>query len=273
MRKSLFIILIPLLIMSNSCTAQKNNGTLIRFETNYGDITVRIYSKTAKHHDNFVKLVNEGFYNGVLFHRVIADFMIQTGDPESKNAKAGATLGSGKVGYTIPAEFIYPEYYHKRGALSAARQGDNTNPLKASSGCQFYIVEGKTFTDNALDSIEISKKQKLEVKMFQEIVKTKQDEVKKYNLEHNQTKLDHLGDSILAIVNAEIKKNPTYKFTAQQRNDYKTLGGTPHLDGEYSVFGEVTDGLDIVTKISKAQTDPNDRPVVDIRIIKAEILK
>jgi len=273
MRKSIFIILVAILIMTDSCAVQKNKGTMIRFETTYGDITVMLYPETVRHHDNFLKLVNNGFYNGVLFHRVIADFMIQAGDPGSKTAKAGASLGSGDVGYTVPAEFIYPTYYHKRGALSAARQGDESNPLKASSGCQFYIVEGKTFSDQALDSIENNNKQKLELKLFQNIVQTKQNEVKKYRMERNQSKLDELRDSVLAIVHVDMEKNPSYKLTEKQRKDYKTIGGTPHLDGEYTVFGEVTKGLDIVTKISKAKTGRNDRPVEDIRVIKAEVIK
>lgn len=272
MRKNIFIILIAILIITESCAGQKSKGTRIRFETTYGKITVLLYSETMKHHDNFVKLVNKGFYNGVLFHRVIADFMIQGGDPDSKKAKTGASLGSGDVGYTVPSEFIYPTYYHKRGALSAAREGDNSNPLKASSGCQFYIVVGKVFTDQGLDSIENNKKQKLELKLFQEIVKSKDNEVKKYRMERNQSKLDELRDSILVIVHGIMEKNPSYKLTEKQRTDYKTIGGTPHLDGEYTVFGEVTDGIDIVEKISKVKTDSNDRPLDDIKVIKAEVL-
>jgi cyclophilin family peptidyl-prolyl cis-trans isomerase len=273
MQKSIFIFLMSIVIISDSCAVQKNTGTKVRFETTSGEITVRLYSETAKHHDNFVKLVNEGFYNGVLFHRVIAGFMIQAGDPDSKTAKAGTDLGSGDVGYTIPAEFIYPEYYHKRGALCAAREGDESNPLKASSGCQFYIVVGKTFSDSALDSLEAVKKNKLQGKLFQEIADTKQEEVKKYRKEHNHIKLDALRDSVLEVVTVKMEKNTAYKFTEQQRSDYKTIGGTPHLDDEYTVFGEVTEGLDIVEKIAKVKTGSNDRPVEDIKVIKAEVLK
>jgi len=273
MKKSIVVILISIFIISDSCAVQKDPVTLVRLETTYGDITVKLYTRTTKHHDNFIKLVNTGFYNGVLFHRVIAGFMIQAGDPGSKSSKPGASLGSGDVGYTIPAEFIYPEYFHKRGALSAAREGDASNPLKASSGCQFYIVEGKIFTDSGLDSIEMSKKQKLEGRLFEEIAKTKLDKINKYRLERNQIKLNELRDSIVSVVKVLIEKKPSYKFNDQQRLTYKTVGGTPHLDGDYTVFGEVTEGLDIVEKISKAKTGPKDRPVIDIKVIKAEVLK
>lgn len=273
MRKSIFAILIAISIMSDSCAVQKNKATIVRLETTYGEITVKLYPETIKHRDNFIKLVNSGFYNGVLFHRVIANFMIQAGDPDSKTAKAGALLGSGDMHYTIPAEFVYPKYYHKKGALSAAREGDESNPLKASSGCQFYIVEGKVFSDNGLDSLEISNKQKQEANLFQEMVKLRQDEVKKYRMERNQLKLDALSDSILSIVHVSMEKTKSYKFTEQQRRDYKTIGGAPHLDGGYTVFGEVVEGLDIVERISKAKTGSNDRPMEDIRVIKAEIIK
>ena len=273
MRKSVFVILATIFILSESCAEKKETGKIVRLETTYGNITLKLYPETTKHLDNFVKLVDQGFYDGVLFHRVIADFMIQAGDPNSKSAKTGISLGSGDVGYTIPAEFIYPKYYHKRGSLAAARQSDNSNPLKASSGCQFYIVEGKTFTDIELDSIEQNNKRGLEVKLFQNIVKTKQAEVSKFRLERNQAKLNTLRDSILVVAQTQIQKNPSYKFTPQQRNDYKNIGGTPHLDGEYTVFGEVIEGIDIVDKISKTKTDRNNRPLEDIKVIKAEIVK
>lgn len=273
MKKRIFLFLITVLVMSDSCVGKKDSSTIICFETTYGNIKVKLYPETVKHRDNFLKLVNEGFYNGVLFHRIIANFMIQAGDPASKTANAGASLGSGDVGYTIPAEFVYPQYYHKRGALAAARQGDEINPKKASSGCQFYIVLGNNYTDNQLDSIDKSNEQKLEGKLFQEVVNTKQDEVKQYRLERSQPKLDALRDSILVEVHTKMKSYPTYKLTQQQRTDYKTVGGTPHLDGDYTVFGEVVEGMDIVDKISKAKTGRNDRPVEDIKVIKAEVEK
>lgn len=273
MRKGIFSVIMLFVLLSDSCASKKEAETTVRFETSYGVIVVRLYSKTVHHHDNFVKLVNKGYYNGVLFHRVIDGFMIQAGDPDSKTAKAGVAIGSGDMGYTLPAEFIYPEYYHKRGALAAAREGDDSNPLRASSGCQFYIVVGKTFSDSELDSIETVNKNKLLGKLFENMVNDKQYVINKYRIEGNQQKLDGLRDSILKVVTITMEKNHSYKFTLLQRKDYKTIGGTPHLDGAYTVFGEVTRGLDIVEKISKAKTGLNDRPVTDIRIIKAEVLK
>jgi len=273
MKKSIILILFTVLFVSESCATSKDTSSIVSLETTYGRITVKLYAETIKHRENFLKLVNDGFYNNVLFHRVIANFMIQTGDPGSKNTKPDASLGAGDVGYTVPAEFIYPKYYHKRGALSAARQGDQTNPLKASSGCQFYIVQGRIFTDDELNNMEKNNEQKLEARLFQEIANIKQIEIKKYQLERSQVKLDALRDSILSNVHIKMKNDSSCKFTVQQRNDYKTLGGTPHLDGEYTVFGEVIEGLDIVEKISKAQTGTNDRPLEDIRVIKAVVIK
>ena len=204
----------------------------VKIETTEGDITLLLYDETPLHRDNFVKLVKAKFYDGVLFHRVIDEFMIQGGDPNSKNAEPGKMLGDGDVGYTIPAEFKTPQIYHKRGALAAAREGDDTNPEKASSGCQFYIVVGKQFTNEQLDQMEASKIDK-----------------------HG-----HANDS-------------TYKFSEQARIDYTTIGGTPHLDGNYTVYGEVLTGMDVVDKISQARTNRADRPREDIKIIKMRLMR
>jgi cyclophilin family peptidyl-prolyl cis-trans isomerase len=258
--------------MSESCAAKNESSPKVSFETNYGKIIVQLYPETSRHRDNFIKLVNNGYYDGVLFHRVIADFMIQTGDPESKKALPGTMLGTGDVGYTIPAEIIYPHYYHKRGALAAARQGDDTNPKKASSGCQFYIVQGRLFSETELNKMEKNKQQKLEAKMFQERLKTKDNIVQRYRQERDQVHLEILRDSIVEEVRAKMALDPTYKFTEQQRTDYHTLGGTPHLDGEYTVFGEVIEGLEIVEKISNTKVGKLDRPLENIRIIKAKCI-
>lgn len=267
------LILTALVIMAESCSTKKELEPKVRLETSYGDIVVKLYSETPLHRDNFMKLVDDGFYNGVLFHRVITEFMIQTGDPNSKTAKPGQALGTGDVGYTIPAEFVYPKYYHKKGALAAARQGKQVNPKKESSGCQFYIIEGEKFSDERLNMQEKDIMRRAESNLFQAKSQEKQEEIKRYRMERNQEKLDALRDSILAEVRKEMADSASYKLTEQQRNDYKTIGGSPHLDGEYTVFGEVIEGLDIVDKISKTKTNNMDRPVEDIKIIKAVRVK
>ncbi|MFT3754178.1 MAG: peptidylprolyl isomerase [Paludibacter sp.] len=271
--KKMFLMAIAVLILTESCAEKKEAATIICLETSYGKISVKLYPETAKHRDNLIKLVDSGFYDGLLFHRVINGFMIQTGDPDSKTAKPQATLGSGAVGYTIPAEFVYPKYYHKRGALAAARKGDQVNPKKESSGCQFYIVQGKIFSDEELDALEENNKHRLENKLFQEILATKQNRVDRLQREHDQAGLDKLRDSIMEEVHAKVETDSTGKFTEQQRNDYKTIGGAPHLDGAYTVFGEVVEGMDIVDKISKVQVGKNDRPVEDVRVLKATVVR
>lgn len=193
-------------------TRNMENLTKVLFKTSEGDITIALYDNTPKHKENFLKLVKDGYYNGILFHRIIQGFMIQTGDPESKGAPAGKMLGNGGPGYTIPAEFK-PENYHKRGAVAAARQGDQVNPTKASSGSQFYIVDGKPF--NA---------------------------------------------SMMAQISYQYGK----AFTDEQRKVYETIGGAPFLDGDYTVFGEVVEGLEVIDKIAAVQCGAQDRPVNDV---------
>ena len=205
-------------------TTPNNNTqkmTKVLLKTTFGDITIALYDDTPAHRDNFHKLVNDKFYDGVLFHRIIKGFMIQGGDPDSKTAKAGQRLGSGDVGYTIPAEFV-PAHFHKRGAVCAARMGDNVNPQKASSGCQFYIVDGTVYDNDKLNMIA------------QRTGKT---------------------------------------FTPEQIQAYTTVGGAPFLDGDYTVFGEVISGMDVVDKIASQQKDGADRPLEDIKIISATMMR
>ena len=186
----------------------------VKIETSYGDMVVKLYNETPLHRDNFIKLVKEGTYNDLLFHRVINQFMIQGGDPNSRNAKPGQMLGDGELGYTLPAEFV-PGLYHKKGALAAARQGDAVNPEKRSSSCQFYIVQGTTWDANRLKMVE-----------------------------------QRMGKS----------------FTPEQIQVYASLGGTPFLDGDYTVFGEVVEGMEVIDKIAAVTCGPNDRPVEDVKM-------
>ena len=273
MKKNILFVLLLLAGLSKTYATTNEATPIVALETTYGKIILKLYPETAKHRDNFLKLVNQGFYNGVSFHRVIANFMIQTGDPKSKTAVGNATLGAGDVGYTIPAEFVYPQYYHKRGALAAAREGDKRNPLKVSSGWQFYIVQGRVYTNNELNEMEKANEEKVYAKLYQDISKSKQTQIDKLKSENDIAKLDATRDTILNEVRTKMINTSTYHFTSQQRKDYTTIGGTPHLDGNYTVFGEVIEGLDVVEKISKAQTAPNNRPVENIIVIKAEVVK
>lgn len=213
------ILILVYVVMSAMVFAQ---STKVLIETTKGNITVMLYDDTPLHRDNFIKLVESNFYDSILFHRVIKDFMIQAGDPTSKNAAPDVLLGDADTDYTIPAEFVYPKYYHKKGALAAARTSDDENPERRSSGSQFYIVQGRTFTDEKLDKYEA-----------------------------------HLG----------------IKMPAEIREYYKTVGGTPHLDTQYTVFGEVLDGMDVVNEIAAVETNKDARPIVDVRILKMKVVK
>lgn len=210
MRTSLVFSFLFLLLTScgggSGSSVEKNT---VKISTSQGDMVVKLYDETPAHRDNFLKLAEEGFFDGTLFHRVIKGFMIQGGDPDSKNAKPDARLGTGGPGYTLPAEFLENKF-HKKGALSAARLGDNRNPKKESSGSQFYVVQGKTYLDEQLDAMQIT--------------------------------------------------------DPERRKVYKEIGGTPHLDGSYTVFGEVIQGLDVIDKIAAVKTRPGDRPMQDVKM-------
>lgn len=249
---------------------EKDNATLVRLETTLGNITVKLYNETPGHRDNFIKLVKEGAYDSTLFHRVIRSFMVQAGDPESKHASDTATLGNGDVGYTLPAEFN-PTLFHKKGALAAARQGDDVNPEKASSGCQFYIVTGKKFSQAQLINMENQINEARLDTAFNILARKHMKEIFKMRKAGDNEGLLELQDSLEAQARAEVAKEPRFKFSKQQIDTYTTLGGAPHLDGNYTVFGEVVDGMDIVDKIESVKTNRADRPVTDVRILKAVI--
>lgn len=243
-------------------------------KTTQGDIVIKLYNETPLHRDNFIKLVKSKFYNRTLFHRVIADFMIQAGDPDSKKAQPADTLGNGDLGYTVPAEFENPLIYNKYGAIAAARESDNINPQKASSASQFYIVVGKKFTDSALNALENKRKQLVKEKIYRQLINDKQKEIVHFAQKNDTIHLKALNDSVVNVVSKELTNNPTlWKFSDEQRQTYKTLGGTPHLDGNYTVFGEVIKGMNIVEKISKEKTNSLDRPLKDIRILSMKLVK
>lgn len=222
--KNIFISLTLLLSLTafgqELTKATEKKSTMIKLETTLGIIKLELFDNTPGHRDNFIKLVKEGYYDGLLFHRVIPNFMIQGGDPDSRDAAAGKMLGMGGPGYTIPAEFVN-ENVHTKGMLAAARQGDQVNPQKASSGSQFYIVQGQPVNDAFLNQVEQMR---------------------------------------------------NFKYSEEQRKAYKELGGTPHLDRDYTVFGKITEGMDVLDKISKVNCDRANRPLEDVKIIKATVL-
>ena len=254
-----FYFLCCTLLLTN-CSA--NDTAKIVIVTDFGNIELQLYDQTPQHRDNFLKLVNAGFYDGILFHRVIKEFMIQGGDARFKNVKPGEQLDF-NLGYTIPAEFV-PEYIHKRGALAAAR---TQNPEKASSSSQFYIVQGKIFTDAELDRVE---EQFAEGRARDLYYQYRQEE------EAAMQRAGQTVDPNLAHSRAEqrasayLSQNP-YRMKAEDRETYKTIGGSPHLDGEYTVFGEVIKGMDVVDKIAALETDDIGRPKVDVRIKKVSV--
>ena len=245
--------------------------TKVKLETTMGDIVVELYDETPQHRDNFVKLVQEGYYDGVLFHRVIKDFMIQTGDGNSKTAGPDATLGDGDPGYTIPAEFVYPKYFHKRGALAAARTGDQVNPERRSSGSQFYIVTGKIYSSDELkmmtQRLATVKKQDI----FRRLVNENHAQIETLQRNQDNEGLNELQNRLIQQTEAEAAQSP-FSLTDEQIDAYTSVGGTPHLDGQYTVFGQVIEGMDVVDKIQNTPTGRMDRPVSDIKIVKATIL-
>ncbi len=234
----------------------------INIHTTEGDIVVRLYDETPLHRDNFLKLVKEGTLNGTLFHRVIKDFMIQGGDPDSVNAPAGKQLGMGGPGYTVPAEFVYPQLFHKRGALSAARQADEVNPNRESSGSQFYIVWGKVYKPQELKQLEKQMAMQQVQQAFNELVREHKAEVMDLRRNRDREGLMALQDRLADEAKARCKDAAT--FTAEQIEAYTTVGGTPFLDGQYTVFGEVESGLDVVDKIQQTETLRGDRPKKDV---------
>ena len=283
--KKIIIIVMAFALMSSIAIAQKNKNiamenqtvqatgdALVEIKTSVGDITIRLYGETPKHRDNFLKLVNDGFYNDVLFHRVINKFMIQTGDPESKGAPAGKMLGAGGPGYDIDAEIVYPQFFHKRGALAAARQGDEVNPNRRSSGSQFYIVTGKVYNASQLGQMEKQLQMQQMQAIFNDLASQHRDSIMAMRRNRDQAGLQALQDELVKKTEAEAAKNPV-KLTDAQREAYTTVGGTPHLDGTYTVFGEVVEGMDIVAKIETTATGAQDRPKEDIKIISMKVIK
>ncbi|MCH5221208.1 MAG: peptidylprolyl isomerase [Muribaculaceae bacterium] len=245
----------------------------IAVKTSAGDITLLLYGDTPKHRDNFVRLVEESYYDSVLFHRVIKNFMIQTGDPESKTALAGTPLGAGGPGYTIDAEIVFPRHFHKRGALAAARQGDAVNPQKRSSGSQFYIVTGNKLTDGDVDNLAMHLLNNRKQSIFNRLAGERRQTIIDMQSRGDRAGLQALQEELIKLTEAEVEAEGKVTISEEMRQAYTTVGGAPHLDGEYTVFGEVIEGMDVVEAIENAATDKLDRPKEDIRIISMKVVK
>lgn len=234
----------------------------VKIQTMLGDIVVRLYDETPIHRDNFIKLAKEGYFDGTLFHRVIKDFMIQGGDPDSKGAPAGKMLGVGGPDYTLEAE-IKDGLFHKRGALAAARQGDEVNPQRRSSGSQFYIVWGQVYNEGQLRQYSKQLRMQKVQAVFNDLAASHRDEIMQMRRDRNRDGLQALQDKLVAEAESKVGKNG---LTEEQLKVYSTIGGTPHLDGQYTVFGEVEEGLDVVEMIQNSATGRADRPVDDIEM-------
>lgn len=247
--------------------------TLVLMHTSKGDIKLKLYDKTPKHRDNFLELVRKGQYNGLLFHRVIKDFMIQGGDVTSKDAPMNKSLGAGDLGYTVPAEFNYPEYFHKKGALCAARTGDEVNPQRASSASQFYIVTGKVYSDSELKQMEKQLENRLKQSIFNRLQTEYKPQIMELYRSGNRDELTVLRDTLISQteLEAEQRKAET-KLSPKVREAYKSVGGVPFLDNQYTVYGEVVEGLEVVDAIQTVKTNKQDRPTENIVIESIEIL-
>ncbi len=268
--KSILLSLSLVLVIKQTISQTFSKETIL-ISTSFGNMKVKLFNETPKHRDNFLKLVREHFYDSLLFHRVIEEFMIQGGDPDSKHAEPIKLLGDGDLNYTIPAE-IAPALCHKKGMLCAARNGDDINPEKASSACQFYIVQGKKRTDEDLISYEKRINKPIIVKIKEDILNkpensTLKEKIAAFKASQNNDSLMVYFKVINKLVDEEYAKTPHYTFPPEHKAIYKTIGGTPHLDSQYTIFGEVIEGLDVIDKIAAVGKNKDDRPLIDTRMM------
>jgi peptidylprolyl isomerase len=270
--KKIILVCIVCLIAGN-LVARPPKDPIVLINTTYGDIRVKLFHQTPLHTKNFVKLAKKGYFNETLFHRVIKGFMIQGGDPDSKKAKPGQLLGEGGPKYTIPFEYN-PAFFHKKGMLAAAREGDDVNPLRASSASQFYIVVGKVFDDAGLEKVEKRINTNLKNNlMYNYIAANKELKVRLEGYKKNDTAaFNRQMKQLSMIADTLYKEQKPYVIPEAEREVYKTIGGTPHLDASYSIFGEVVEGMDVAEKISQVATDKKDRPLENV-VMKVRLLK
>jgi peptidylprolyl isomerase len=263
------LIIIPVILLIYSCNAPGGNeNSSVMIKTTLGDIKIKLYDGTPIHRDNFLNLVKKGVYDNVSFHRIIKDFMIQAGDPSTRPPQS-ATIPDSLMTYTIPSEFN-PTYFHKKGALAAARQGNEQNPEMRSSGTQFYIVQGVKYSDSDLQLAEQRINSNIRQALFNKIIKQTSDSLRLSGKIPSESEIQDLASIKMFEY---LSGSSAYKIPEDQRIIYKNIGGVPRLDGTYTVFGEVTEGLEIVDKIASVSTDSNDKPLTDIRILTIKIVR
>lgn len=271
MNKILILLFVVSTALSfSSCKAQ-NKETMVLIKTEFGDMKLKLYDDTPEHKKNFLKLVKDGYYDDLLFHRVIKNFMVQGGDPDSKNAEPGARLGGGSPGYKIPAEII-PNHIHKKGALAAARQGGPSNPEKRSSGSQFYIVEGDVVTNGLLDTLEMMVNNREKNECYKKCFQDANEELNAFRKNNDKEGFDVRVAEIREEADSIWAQHEPFAYTPEQREIYTSVGGYPSLDREYTVFGELVEGFDVLDKIAAVETDRYDRPVKDIKMTM-EVIK
>lgn len=277
MRKYISLLLSVVLIVSLSACRRHSKfdpskDTMIRMETTAGVIVFKLYKDTPRHRANFIKIMDEGIIDGTLFHRVIKDFMIQGGDPDSKDAPPGKELGTGGPRYTVPAEIRFPAHFHKRGALAAARADDSVNPMKESSSCQFFIVTGKVYSLDSLMTYQDMRNKYIENQALEGLAQKHIREINQMKKNGDNRGLFLLQQKLLPQAKMMALKEGIIKYSPEQIETYTTIGGAPLLDGNYTVFGEVVSGMEVIDKIANMPTDRNDRPLKDVKILKVEVL-
>lgn len=269
MKKLTILVCLLCGLIACSCNGQKNSTEVV-LETSLGNIRIALFDDTPLHRDNMVENIRRGVYNGVTFHRVIRSFMIQTGDPDTR---PGMVPDTTKAAERIPAEFVYPKYFHKRSFVGAARDGDDENPERKSDKYQFYIVTGKTCSDADLDNYETAREEREAEALYNKLCEQHKAEIAAIRAERNPRKLSDKLEKYLDQARMQVAENPPLTYTREQHSAYRSVGGAPWLDGEYTVFGEVVEGMAVVEKIQKIKTDANDKPLHDIRILRAYVVE
>lgn len=268
--KKIFSLIILLFIVAMQMVHAQTKYPVVVIETNYGSMKAVLYDDTPNHSNHFLKLVKQGYFDGTLFHRVIEHFMIQGGAQDSRNAPAGAQIGSGRTDMEILPEFR-PHHFHKKGALAAPRRGDDENPQKKSDASQFYIAQGRIYTQGRLDSMEMAVNVPIKNTIIREYYSPHKDELARLK-ESDPRAFNAFLDSVLAVVDSVYAEAPGKFFWPEGVKDaYSTVGGIHRLDGEYTVFGEITEGLEVIDKIAALPTDANNRPKTDAKILRMYI--